>query len=114
MATSLEKLVNNLSKGDTSKFKETRIVFNNTDLEVVIRKGVYAYEYLDRWSKLDENRIRGRLTQAKRAYDMPEQIISRSLTMIPQSPSRGSYIWKQQNCVYYYSFLSFKWHSWLH
>ncbi|KAF0688994.1 Uncharacterized protein FWK35_00029804 [Aphis craccivora] len=40
MATSLEKLVNNISKGGTSKFKETRKIFNNTDLELVTRKGV--------------------------------------------------------------------------
>lgn len=57
MATSLEKLVNNLGKGGTSKFKETRKIFNNTDLELVTRKGVYPYEYTNRWSKLDENSL---------------------------------------------------------
>ncbi|KAE9523175.1 hypothetical protein AGLY_016408 [Aphis glycines] len=54
MATSLEKLVNNLGKGDLSKFKETIKVFNNTNLELVTKKGVYPYEYTDRWSKLND------------------------------------------------------------
>ncbi|KAF0751118.1 Uncharacterized protein FWK35_00013909 [Aphis craccivora] len=57
MATILEKLVNNLNKGGTSKFKETRKIFNNTDLELLTRKGVYPYEYTDKWSKLDENSL---------------------------------------------------------
>ncbi|KAE9526271.1 hypothetical protein AGLY_013902 [Aphis glycines] len=57
MATSLEKLVNNLGKGDISKFKETRKVFINTNVELVTRKGVYPYEYTDGWSKLDENSL---------------------------------------------------------
>eukprot|EP00102_Acyrthosiphon_pisum_P012564 XP_008181781.2 PREDICTED: uncharacterized protein LOC103309046 [Acyrthosiphon pisum] len=55
MATSLEKLVINLAKGDKSKFRETGKIFNSTDMDLVTRKGVYPYEYTDGWEKLDEN-----------------------------------------------------------
>jgi len=52
MSTSLEKLVNNLAKGDTLQFRGTRKVFNNNDIELVTRNGVYCYEYTDSWEKL--------------------------------------------------------------
>ncbi|XP_050066531.1 uncharacterized protein LOC126555674, partial [Aphis gossypii] len=57
MSTSLEKLVNNLAKGDTLKFRDTRRVFNNNDIELVTRKGVYCYEYTDSWEKLSETAL---------------------------------------------------------
>eukprot|EP00102_Acyrthosiphon_pisum_P017244 XP_008188546.1 PREDICTED: uncharacterized protein LOC103310883 [Acyrthosiphon pisum] len=57
MSTSLDKLVNNLAKGDTLKFRETRRVFNNNDIELVTRKGVYCYEYTDSWEKLCETAL---------------------------------------------------------
>lgn len=47
MATSLEKLVNNLGKGGNSKFRETRKIFSDNDIDLVTRKGFYPYEYTE-------------------------------------------------------------------
>lgn len=45
MATSWEKLVNNLGKGGNSKFKERIKIFRENDIDLVARKGLYPYEY---------------------------------------------------------------------
>jgi len=57
MATSLQKLVNNLGKENTSKFKETEKIFSSNDMDLVTRKGFYPYEYTDCWEKLDETAL---------------------------------------------------------
>jgi hypothetical protein len=54
MASSLENLVNNLEK---DKFHETSKEFPNSDLGLIIRKGVYPYEYTDSWEKLKETKL---------------------------------------------------------
>ncbi|KAF0718937.1 Uncharacterized protein FWK35_00026527, partial [Aphis craccivora] len=57
MATNLEKLVNNLGKGGNSKFRETRKIFSENDIDLVTRKGFYPYEYTDSWEKLNETTL---------------------------------------------------------
>lgn len=57
MATSLEKLVNNLGKGGNSKFRETRKIFSENNIDLVTRKGFYPYEYTDSWEKLNETTL---------------------------------------------------------
>jgi len=53
MAEKLSKLAKNLSE-DKLKFRETIKVFSIKVLDLVTRKGVFPYEYVDSWSKLDE------------------------------------------------------------
>lgn len=54
MASSLEKLVGNLYHCDTDKFREIKKIFNNVDIDLVTRKGIYPYEYTDSWDKLQD------------------------------------------------------------
>ncbi|KAE9523791.1 hypothetical protein AGLY_015851 [Aphis glycines] len=56
MASSLSELAENLLE-DKSRFKETLKLFSNKTLDLVTRKGVFPYEYIDNWSKLNETRL---------------------------------------------------------
>lgn len=42
------------------KFRETAKEFNNIDLSLVTRKGVYPYEYTNSWERLDETSLPGK------------------------------------------------------
>ena len=56
MASSLAKLVNNLvKKGDP--FENTKRYFDGEKLDILKRKGVYPYEWLDSIDKLDETEL---------------------------------------------------------
>jgi hypothetical protein len=57
MASKLATLASNLVTPDFSKFRETVKFFTTEDMPLVTRKGVYPYEYTDRWSKLDEESL---------------------------------------------------------
>ncbi|XP_060855588.1 uncharacterized protein LOC132933299 [Metopolophium dirhodum] len=52
MSESLSKLATNLSE-DKTRFRETLKIFSMQSLDLVTRKGVFPYEYVDSWSKLD-------------------------------------------------------------
>ena len=54
MASSLEKLVKKL---DRPKFRHTSKYFSEQQLDLVLRKGVYPYEYLDSVEKLLETKL---------------------------------------------------------
>ena len=54
MATSLDKLVNNLSKND---FNNIRRYYTEDKLDLLTRKGVYLYEYMDSPKKLEEMQL---------------------------------------------------------
>ena len=54
MATSLEKLVNNLSK---DAFSNVRRYYVEDKLDLLTRKGIYPYEYIDSSEKLKETQL---------------------------------------------------------
>ena len=51
MSSSLDKLVNNLPK---ESFKYTSQVFDDEEFDLMIRKGVYPYDYMDSFEKFKE------------------------------------------------------------
>jgi len=57
MASSLSSLASNLHTTNYEKFRETLKNFNNDEMPLVTRKGVYPYEYTDSWEKLDETTL---------------------------------------------------------
>ena len=57
MSTSLDTLVKNLAAAGKDKFAEMKYEFRNeteAKLDLLLRKGVYPYEYMDSWEKLDK------------------------------------------------------------
>jgi len=52
--TSLEKLVENLSKEGRDKFQILQKYIDNDKVDLLLRKGVYPYEYLESFSTFDE------------------------------------------------------------
>ena len=57
MATSLDKLVTNLASSTKEKFKDTRKFFTSNQFELMLRKGVYPYEYMDSLDRLNETEL---------------------------------------------------------
>jgi hypothetical protein len=57
MNGSLDKLVGNLDKG---RFMRMQCQWQGDDFDMLLKKGVYPYEYMDNWSKFDEGRLPGR------------------------------------------------------
>ena len=58
LGTSLEKLVNNLAAEGKDKFKLlTRYVVDPTKQDLLLRKGVYPYDYVDSPAKLTETSL---------------------------------------------------------
>ncbi|KAE9521294.1 hypothetical protein AGLY_018313 [Aphis glycines] len=53
MASSLSSLAENLITHNFENFRETAKHFVSEDMPLVTRKGVYPYEYIDSWTKLD-------------------------------------------------------------
>ena len=55
MRSNLDLLVNNLAKGDHKfwRFEE----YSDKQHELLIRKGIYPYEYMDSWNKFNETRL---------------------------------------------------------
>ena len=55
MSSSLDSLVNNSAKGghNFSEFED----YNSEQRELLIRKGVYPYEYMNSWDKFEETRL---------------------------------------------------------
>ncbi|KAE9522284.1 hypothetical protein AGLY_017327 [Aphis glycines] len=60
MAEKLSKLAKNLSE-DKSRFRETIKIFSIDVLDLVTRKGVFPYEYVDSWSKLNDSFLPSKL-----------------------------------------------------
>ncbi|KAL4097431.1 hypothetical protein QTP88_022213 [Uroleucon formosanum] len=61
MASNLESLAKNLTTSDLAKFRETAKVFQPMNMPLVTRKGVFPYEYCDKWSKLEESTLPSKL-----------------------------------------------------
>ena len=60
LSTSLEQLGKNLRKSGMDKFKTLRSEFpdaNKEQLDLLLRKQVYPYEYMDSWERFDEPRL---------------------------------------------------------
>ncbi|XP_067126115.1 uncharacterized protein [Centruroides vittatus] len=54
MASSIDKLSSNLKK---EQFRETSKFFPNHLLDLVIRKGVFPYDYMDSWEKCEMDKL---------------------------------------------------------
>ena len=52
MSSSLDSLVNNLAKGGHEFWGFEK--HNSKQKELLIRKGVYPYEYMDSWDRFEE------------------------------------------------------------
>ncbi|PFX14317.1 hypothetical protein AWC38_SpisGene21541 [Stylophora pistillata] len=57
MASSLDKLVKNLAKKGESFFQNTGKYYSGEKLKLLMRKGVYPYEWMDSIHKLDEPQL---------------------------------------------------------
>lgn len=58
MPSSLETLANNLRKSDPTKLQPVIDHFGpNKPTDLLLRKGVFPYEYIDDWAKLDEDHL---------------------------------------------------------
>ena len=55
MSSSLDSLVNNLSRGN-NKFFEFED-YNESQYKLLNRKGIYPYEYIDDWGKFKETAL---------------------------------------------------------
>ena len=55
MSSSLDSLVNNLAKGNHKfwGFEE----YNDKQRELLIRKGIYPYEYMDSWDQFNDSKM---------------------------------------------------------
>ena len=65
MQNSLSSLVDNLSEIDKKisqetlikKFSNTYQLCNNSNFNLLLRKGAYPYEYMDSWEKFDDTSL---------------------------------------------------------
>ncbi|CAI6370646.1 unnamed protein product [Macrosiphum euphorbiae] len=57
MASSLSSLAENLVTPEHENFRETAKHFVAGDMPLVTRKGVYPYEYTDKWERLEDRRL---------------------------------------------------------
>ena len=55
MSSSLDSLVNNLARGNHKFWGFER--FSNNQRELLIKTGIYPYEYMDSWNKFSEDRL---------------------------------------------------------
>lgn len=57
MPASLETLASNLAKGGITKFPCMNAIYNPSEVELLLRKQVYPYEYMDCKEKFDETEL---------------------------------------------------------
>ena len=60
MNCSLEKLVSNLLKSGRDNFKQVLTEYSGTQADLLLRKGVYPYDYMDKWEKFSEKQLPSR------------------------------------------------------
>ena len=61
MGCALETLASNLAKGGKSKFPHLISQFaENQPIDLLLRKGIYPYDYVNNWDKFDENKLPAR------------------------------------------------------
>ena len=56
MSSSLDSLVSNLARGGNNKFFGFD-EYNEHQRELLIRKGIYPYEYMDSWDRFEETKL---------------------------------------------------------
>ena len=56
MSSSLDSLVNNLARGGNNKFFGFED-YNESQYKLLIRKGIYPYEYINNWDKFEETTL---------------------------------------------------------
>ena len=56
MSSSLDLLVNNLARGGNDKFFGFD-EYNEHQRELLVRKGIYSYEYMDSWDRFEETKL---------------------------------------------------------
>ncbi|CAB4011222.1 Hypothetical predicted protein [Paramuricea clavata] len=64
--SNLERLVGNLNKG---RFLRMQGGWQGEELEMLLKKGVYPYEYMDSWERFDEKRLPGRSASYSSLYE---------------------------------------------
>lgn len=57
LPASLENLVNNLAKEGEDKFKHTHDYVGTKKLPLLLRKGVYPYDYMDSSTRFEETTL---------------------------------------------------------
>ena len=71
MNCSLEKLVANLLKSGRENFKQVLAAYSGTQVDLLLRKGVYPYDYMDKWERFEENHLPSRESFFSRLRDEP-------------------------------------------
>ena len=57
LPSSLDSLTNNLLNSGSIKFQLMNYHFEAKVLDLLLRKGIYQYEYMDNWAKFDEQQL---------------------------------------------------------
>ena len=86
MLASLDKLVRSNKK---ETFKHTQIGRTNEEFELLIRKGVYPYEYMDSWERFDE-------TELPPIENFYSSLSASSIS--PEDYKHAQKVWKTFNC----------------
>ena len=55
MSSNLDSLVNNLARGKSKFFGFEG--YNESQYNLLIRKGIYPYEYMNNWNKFEETNL---------------------------------------------------------
>ena len=55
MSSSLDSLVNNLARGGHKFWGFEK--YSNSQRELLIKKGIYPYEYMDNWNRFNESKL---------------------------------------------------------
>ncbi|KAF0147428.1 MAG: hypothetical protein FD143_3066 [Ignavibacteria bacterium] len=89
MNCSLEKLTANLLKSGREKFQYLAAEYQDASFDLLLRKGVFPYDYVDRWEKLDEEQLPAR-----------EQFYNklRNEACDEQSYEHAQHVWREFKC----------------
>ena len=71
MNCSLEKLVANLLKSGRANLQVLLSHYSGAQADLLLRKGVYPYDYMNKWKKFDEHQLPSRESFYNRLRDEP-------------------------------------------
>ncbi len=95
MACSLEQLASNLKKSGADQFKQLRSQFGydteeqKQQLELILRKGVYPYDYMNNWQRFEEQQLPATEEFASRLRDTKCK---------PAEYEHAQRVWQAFNC----------------